>query len=552
MPLNPTMSRKVEPSSTVSENAKKLFQVIYREQNKEVEESGDETPKIYVSEAISRMAFYYEKLRNLVEYKEEHLHRKNAILRILNRHIVIEAALVELKPFEIAKNLLIELIRAGYLPNNKIPEYKINEVGEIIEKYLKLKNTSWPKIIGNEEKNELMKWILAMTASEIEEKMIDDKIGEVIINYMQEVLTERISLAVNSPYQNDKEIQIYLGIHRIYLKFDRDMIEFLLLKYFLPDWLNAGDSEIIKLANDIEHVRQEINEQVDHPLAVQLAKIISRYTVYFTILKDAIEEDPVGFYRSFEEDPKAFPRIIKKFCSKRYKEAHAKLRRAAMRSIIYIFLTKMILVFILEVPVTYWLGEAINYMSLAINVTFPPMLLFLIVLFTRVPSEANSDKIVTGIESVIFNEKQQKEPYQLRRPIKRSSGTSVAFGLFYAITFFLSFGLIIYILDRIHFNFVSIIIFLFFLTLVSYFSIRIRRGARELVIIERKDNIINFWVDFFSVPIVTAGKWLNENFSRINFFVFILDFIIEAPFKIFVELAEEWTKYVRERKEEIM
>jgi len=31
-----------------------------------------------------------------------------------------------------------------------------------------------------------------------------------------------------------------------------------------------------------------------------------------------------------------------------------------------------------------------------------------------------------------------------------------------------------------------------------------------------------------------------------------LDFIIEAPFKIFVDIAEQWTKYVRERKEDIM
>jgi hypothetical protein len=50
---------------------------------------------------------------------------------------------------------------------------------------------------------------------------------------------------------------------------------------------------------------------------------------------------------------------------------------------------------------------------------------------------------------------------------------------------------------------------------------------------------------------VSFGKWLSENFSRVNVFVFVLDFIIEAPFKIFVEIAEEWTKYVRERKEEI-
>ena len=54
------------------------------------------------------------------------------------------------------------------------------------------------------------------------------------------------------------------------------------------------------------------------------------------------------------------------------------------------------------------------------------------------------------------------------------------------------------------------------------------------------------------MPIVATGKWLSEKFSRINVFVFFLDFIIEAPFKIFVEIAEEWTKYVKERKDELV
>jgi hypothetical protein len=53
------------------------------------------------------------------------------------------------------------------------------------------------------------------------------------------------------------------------------------------------------------------------------------------------------------------------------------------------------------------------------------------------------------------------------------------------------------------------------------------------------------------VPIVAVGKLLSENFSRLNVMVLVLDFIIEAPFKLVVQIAEEWTKYVRERKDDI-
>jgi len=58
-------------------------------------------------------------------------------------------------------------------------------------------------------------------------------------------------------------------------------------------------------------------------------------------------------------------------------------------------------------------------------------------------------------------------------------------------------------------------------------------------------------VDFLYTPVIAAGQWLSEKFSQINIFIFILDFIIEAPFKIFVEITEDWTRYVKERREDI-
>ena len=93
------------------------------------------------------------------------------------------------------------------------------------------------------------------------------------------------------------------------------------------------------------------------------------------------------------------------------------------------------------------------------------------------------------------------------------------------------------------------IIFLFFLAFVSFFSIVVTKGVKELMIIERKENLLSFLVDLFYMPIIIAGKWLSSSFSKINIFIFIFDFILEAPFKILVEIAEDWTKYVRERRE---
>jgi len=559
--VNPMLIKKSDIQQEISNNAKRLFQAIYNENN-EVKKD-DNTPRIKVSDLISKMAFYYEKIRNSVDYKEEYLHRKNAILRILKRQTIIHDAIAfkELQSEEISIHLITELIRAGYLPNNKIPETKIEEVLKIISKYLKLKNfilknktyfEKNTKVDESELKNNIINLMISLMASEIEENFREGKINKTVVSSMYEILSTNLILPPASPYEKDKDIQIYISICKTYLKYDQDMLTYVLFKYYNSNWQKEVDNnEIEKIGKNINTLIKTINFQLIHPLANQLNPIINRYTVYYTILSDVIEADPVNVYNNIKTDPKSFPRLIKQTCEKKYKSTKSKLWRAAVRSIIYIFITKSVFAALLEIPATLWLGEKINYESLFINISFPSILLFILVLFTKLPSEENTQRIVNGIEDLSFKKVNEQEKIYLNEPRKRSATINIFFGLFYFITFFLSFGLVIWALDRINFNWISATIFLFFLAFASFFSVRIRKGAHELMIVDEKEGFLSFIFDFFYIPIIAVGKWLSEKFSKINVFVFIMDFIIEAPFKIFVEIAEEWTKYVRERKEEL-
>ncbi len=553
--VNPTMIKKAGNSLALTENTKKLFQIIYQEQRKE-EKNEDEEAKIKVSELVSKMAFYYEKIRNTVDYEEEHLLRKNAIERILHRQIVIEGVIPSRKHLqseEISKHLLTELIRAGYLPNNNIPETRIGEVGVIIDKYLKLKDYHAEQAPSSyAEKNDLTGWLIALAASEIEEKLGRSRSDLAVIGQMYEVLLKNIRLADNSPFEADKKVQIYVGVYRNYLKFDRDMLSFILFKYYNTDWQSPGEDDLRAIAVNIASLRERIDRQLDHPLAGQLNRIISRYTVFFTTLTDVIEENPVSVYEGLRSSPDTFIQRIKKICNKRYAFARSKLWRAAVRSIIYIFITKSVFAVMIEVPASRWFGQGLNDFALAVNISFPAILLFVIVLFTKLPGEDNTKKITEGIEEIIYVERERKDPFYVRASVKRGKILNTVFGFIYAITFFVSFGIVIWALGKLQFSWVSTTIFLFFLAFVSFFSIRIRKNPRELLITPPKENIFNLLADFFYVPIVAAGKWMSEKFSRINIFVFVLDFIIEAPFKILVEVTEEWAKYVKERKDEIV
>jgi hypothetical protein len=44
----------------------------------------------------------------------------------------------------------------------------------------------------------------------------------------------------------------------------------------------------------------------------------------------------------------------------------------------------------------------------------------------------------------------------------------------------------------------------------------------------------------------------NKGVAKINIFTVIFDFFIEAPFKLIIDIVEEWIKFTKDRKEEII
>ncbi len=571
--VSPNLIRRqsAEEPVEINSNTKKLFQIIYSEGEKK-EEQDSNTSVIRVSALISRLAFFYEKVRNAVDYDEDHLLRKNAISRILRRQVVIEGVIKDVDSERLSNHLLVELIRGGYLPNNKIPETKIQEVAVLLEKYIRLKNQVILKIHSSlglksdisetknflNEKNNIIRWLLDLAACEIEDNLAPNRIKQVIVNNMFDVLSGDIALPKELPYENDLEIQIYLSIGRKFLKLDEQMLSFVLFKYYNDEWLEIGknsnlssedDVKLGEIADNIRNLRNTISQQLVHPLSKQLDKVVRRYSLYFNVLAETIEEDPSKVYGEIQKGPKGFLNLIRKTCEKKYNKAKSRLWRAALRSIIYIFLTKSVFVFLIEVPAINWFHEPLNPLSLAINVAFPAVLLFFIVLMTQRPKEDNTNSIIEGIKEVSFLGKGKTQPLMIRPNKKRNFLVSSVFNLIYFASFLFSIYLIIRLLTFIGFNWVSIIIFLFFLAFVSFFSIIVSRGVKDLMIIERKENLGTFVIDLFYMPIILVGRWLSNNMSRVNIFIFIFDFIIEAPFKILVEVAEDWTKYVRERRD---
>jgi hypothetical protein len=505
-----------------------------------------EEEKIKVHQVSSRIAFLYEKIRNVVDYNEEHLLRKKAIERILKRRLLSEK-----NEYDVARLLIYELIRAGYLPNNKIPERRIEEIKEIIEKYTLLINKIPPKTNGRDTDNEyLFDWIVGVASCEIEEKIVPYKKDSAMIEFACQVIDKKLKVPEKLMSEKDKKDQVYIAILKSLTKSDISLIRYRLFSRQHPEWFFAPSEKLIaKLAENINRLVDHTEKQINHPLNENFLRFVKRNLAYFTILQDVISNNQKKIGKIFShhlhlED------AIKEACTKKYKEARIKLRRAAIRSILYIFITKMVLAFIIELPFDKYILGYINYISLGINIIFPPLLMFLVVVTIKIPSKKNTELIVAGIKEMIYD-KYTHSPFIMKRALSKKSFFYKIFRLFYLLIFIASFSLIILVLRKINFNIVSIILFLFFLSVVSYFGIRIRQNARELVVVQKKEGIIAFLTDLFSIPIIQMGQWLSVKLSSLNIFVFVLDFIIEAPFKTFVEIFEEWIYFIKEEKEKI-
>lgn len=53
-----------------------------------------------------------------------------------------------------------------------------------------------------------------------------------------------------------------------------------------------------------------------------------------------------------------------------------------------------------------------------------------------------------------------------------------------------------------------------------------------------------------TLPIVRAGRWMSGRFASINVFIFLMDFVIEAPFKMVLRGMDAFLGFLREKREE--
>ncbi len=512
-------------------------QVLKAVQPGEQPEISDDS-RIHVHAAVSRFAVLYERIRNAVDYKDEHLLRKSALKRILNRQILLES-----DPHVIANNLVKEMIGARYLPNDKLPESLLDEVAERIAKLQAV-----TKIHAGSERH--YAWLRGLVSVEIEELLVDHLEEKSLVTFLYERLVGKILIQGEVMKEPEMRLQVYLACCRELLKSDDETLAYKLMRAYLPEWLRPEDwiASPRGMAERLVGVERRISLSLANPLAPRIRRAVKPWAVSLNFLRDALKDRPEQA-RELLSDTGSLDAVLARLADRRYKEARGKLRRGAVRATIYLFITKMLIALLLEVPLEMLWYQRVSYLSLMINILLPPALMFTVSLFIRIPGKENTDRIKEYANRLL--EKDGIPFRDIRARKKRGVQSRILLSTIYAAMFVITFGGIGIILMRLDFTWLSAAIFYFFLCVVSFFAFRLRQNAREYIIVQGRDRTYGVLLDFLSYPILRAGQWLSRSLSHINFFLFFLDFMVEAPFKMVLSVLEEWFAFMKEKKEEL-
>jgi len=494
--------------------------------------TGEETIK--TSTAASTLAVVYEAARNAVEFRSDHLIRQAAIVRILRRRLFLGQSSEKLAPL-----LIRELIWARYLKDDFVGVSKADEIEEIIDKYRVAFSMTKDKLLSE--------WLLDLAGCEIEECLVFNPYPQLLINFVSQSMQSRIKIA-GVEDEKIRDIQVYIATERVFAKNSEIFITYHLLKALHPEWFSVKAAEAAKFFPILLETKREMDRDLQYPLAADMKREITKFIAPFNVIREIVVREPENFEDNVADRDK-FNELAGQMLEELYKENRGRLMRASTRSIIYIFLTKMVFGLALELPFDIFVGNT-NYLALVINLIFPPTLMFLLNVGIRIPDGENTKRILEKVDEYLYDE---KTPGVVEIG-KRQRAKSIFERIFLAIYSILFVGVFVFIvwgLNLMHFNPVSQAIFLFFLCVVSFFAFRVKSISRDYVYQEGRTGFFASLIDFLFLPVVKVGQWLSVQISRLNVLGFIFDFIIEAPLKAFLEVIEEWVRFVRVKKDEI-
>lgn len=476
----------------------------------------------------------YEQLRNSAEYTEEHLLLQRAIRRYYNRSI----SFYEKKlPTDIAEELIIELTQSGYLQNNSIPKHLLKDIEKLVKNYydvyLQLRQQRVSQEIAS-------RWILDIISVSTESLFhrLDVQRTEICADFAFDHYYSSLKKDFDGKI-DQYDMALYIAVHRSLLKSDQATIRAALL---------TREQNRKNTFKDL-HAFSEFNQQIDELFSAnstdRLVRYINKYGAPLRILNRLIHDEPdVGLL----ENRTSFLHAFEAQTEKEYRRVEKKINRGVIKSIVFLFITKVIVGLAIEIPYDLYFHNKIIWLPLLINLLFPPLFMASLRLSMKLPKRANTDALREYIDTVFYQETPETRTVIIR---PKSTVHSPLLNTMYIVMFLFIFSIVALRLWLWEFSMVHIAIFFIFLSTASFLGFRLSRLIRELEMVNTNQGVVAVIRDFAYTPFILVGSWISDKYSRINVVALVLDMAIELPLKTFLRLLRQWTQFLNDKRDEL-
>jgi hypothetical protein len=493
--------------------------------------------KLHVTGIGRQLYLAYEHLRNAAEYSEDHLLLRRAIERFYRRSKVLHDSRIRLDTISV--DLVNELTQAGYLPNNSIPLSVIAQVGESLKWHTTLLWQLRKQRKVSHEK--AVRWVVESLSVENERILKPRYKDEVFVSFtyghfLQSIRREDFQ---DIPDNWHYTMEVYCAVHRTLLKSDLATVRYWLLRVSGRDF--AQPDVFIELNQSVETLFQAKS-------TIRLMRLVRRHGAPFRVLRDVIREsnDAAGLLANRDQCLHA----VSEQTQADYTQARKRLKRGIIRSIVFVFITKMIIGTGIEVPYDLAANGSIAWVPLMANLLFPPLYMASLGWSISLPDSGNAVAIKNQLNRIMYATGSPSLVYTIKKR-STSPGMTIAFNIVYTLMFLISFGLLLWALHSLHFGLVQGAIFFIFLSTVSFLGFRLSRNAHELDLVDSSPSAAGIVSDFLYTPFVRIGQWIADKYARANVITLLLDLAIELPMKSFLRILQQWVGFLKDKREEM-
>ncbi len=492
-------------------------------------------PTVHIPELASGAYFFYEQVRNAVEYRERHLFLRGAIERFLLR---------ELRPGQtegVGIELVTELTKTRYLPNDSVTEEAVEYLDYIARRYAQLQ-----RAIHNSgatmDREAVASSIIQLMSVELERALQPNPTEAAVVEFTYASFLEHANIA------KEDQLGLYAAVHKALVKSDLATIRYGVFSRAFPRWLE-DDTQLATAGARFNELNDQLAEQMQGARPHRIFRLVRRHIAPYLILREIIKTSTEGLDELAARSSVLMEKA-RSVAEMQYQIVSGRLRRSVVQAVIFLFLTKVFLGMLIEIPYELFAYGQIGYVPLAINLLFPPSYMAVVGFTIKVPGQRNTTKILSDLKQIVYDSEKPLR-YSIRGRGKASRAVG-AFNFFYGTTSLLTLVGLAFLLRAIGFNIVSGIIFFVFLSTVSFFAYRIAYSVREYAVLDEDPGLIANLSDFLLTPFIRTGQWLAERYSRINILTTILDIIIETPFKTILRIIEQWNTFLRDKRDDVL